>query len=225
MGSEFTHYDLGETVVLSVTFEAAPTSVVATVLAPDGTTSTPTVEVSGAPTYTAEVTADAVGTWAYQFVGTGAFEGIEEGYFVIAPSVMSGAAYTYDPATTIGKVRLYTDDRDISYVNPNVPLDQRSAVWTDGELQVFLDNNDNDAYLASAEALTVLAANRQLLVQSRRIGQTTVDFGSVRSDLLRQAEQYRTQAYAQDPASAFAEHSWTDFNARRIITNDLLRNG
>jgi hypothetical protein len=228
------YYEIGEPVVLEATFGQPPNTVVATVVKPDGTASTPTVDSSRAPIYTVTVVATDAGTWGYRFEGSGGYTGVEEGYFVVQPSgVLSGVpAYTYDPATAIGKVRLYTDDRDLSQVGNDVALALRSAVWSDAELQVFLDNNEASPLLAAADALTVLAANRQLLVQSRRIGQTTVNFGSVRADLLAQAKAYRDQAYALGegtgtgaPAMEYAEVAYNDFGARQIIFNDMLRNG
>lgn len=228
-------YDLDEVVDLDATFIQAPTTVICKVLKPDGTqvSPDPTVDPALAPTYKTSVIGDQEGTWSYRFEGTGAFTGIEEGYFTIQRSAVLGGApnYSYDPSTSIGRLRLYIDDRDLTRVGNNVPMEQRSAIWSDIELGVFLSKNDDDAYYASAEALTVLSVNRQLLVQSRRIESTTVDYGSIRADLLKQAEAMRALGDAANagnpylPADGLAEQSWTNWNAERIALNAIQRGG
>jgi hypothetical protein len=229
MTDDFEFYDIGEPVQLRARFAQSPTTVTVVVMKPDGTylSPSPTVDPAAAPLYTAAVVPDVPGPWGYRFTGTGAYSAVEEGVFVVRESaVLAGApAYTYDLATLIGKLRLLVDDRDLSRVQPWVPMEQRSAIWTDAELQVFLDNNSEGVYLAAGEALTVLAGNRQLLVQSRRIADTTVDYGSIRSDLLKQAGEFRSIGYGSaEPADGIAQHTWTDFNLRRVVTDTAMRN-
>ena len=227
-------FDLGERVLMEARFNQAPTTVTLQVLRPDGTLVDPApgVDASQAPYYRASTIGDTPGTWAFRFTGTGAYEAIEEGYFVIIPSAVESGVprYTYDLETAIGKLRLLVDDRDLSRVSNAVPMEQRSAIWTDDELRVFLNNHDQGVYLAAAEALTVLAGNRQLLVQSRRIGRTEVNYGSVRSDLLKQAEKFESLGYLElyetgVPADGIAEVAYTDFSVRRIVDNTSVREG
>lgn len=146
---------------------------------------------------------------------------------IVNRDVFLVAQYTYVPATPIGQLRLYIDDRDMSQIDPESPLETRSAIFTDVELSVFLGSNLSIPYLAAAEALTVIAGNRSLLVQSRRIGNTTVDYGNARADLLRQAaafrELYNTQVGTLAPADGIAEIAYDDFAMRRIITNSGIR--
>lgn len=131
--------------------------------------------------------------------------------------------YTYDLDTDIGKVRFYTDDRDLTRVADEVPFEQRSAVWTDEEVQLMLDDAGS-VNLAIARALETLANNRQLLVQSRRIGQTAVDYGDIRAALLKQAANWRAQASGSTvPADGIAEQVYNDFGYRRILDNRAQR--
>lgn len=70
-------YDVDTRVRLDAAFTdedggaSAPTTVVCTVEAPDGTTSTPAVTNDGAGAYHAHVIATDSGTWRYAFEGTG----------------------------------------------------------------------------------------------------------------------------------------------------------
>lgn len=196
------------------------------------TNATPVRVSTGIYTYSYALSSTAaLGIW--RGVWTGSISGQPVGpiddYFEVKPYGFilpsPGMAYSYDPTTAIGKLRLYIDDRDLSRVNSEVPLEQRSAIFTDQELRVFLDNNNQSVLRSAAEALTVIAGNRQLLVMSRRIGQTTIDYGSVRADLLKQADALRAMDSDQfAPADGIVEQSWTDFGERRIITESALRN-
>lgn len=132
--------------------------------------------------------------------------------------------YTYDPATAVGHVRLYTDDRDMSAADEALAIEKRSVIFADEEVQVFIDVNGGDLLLAAAHALRTIANNRSLFVARRRIGRTDVDFGELRRDLLKQADAFETQAQ-QGPADGFAEVVYDDFGLRRVVINDQLRHG
>lgn len=143
---------------------------------------------------------------------------IPVGAILAAPS----SSYTYDLTTPTGKVRMYIDDRDMSSVSLSIPLEQRSAIFSDEEIGIFLADSSTDVLYASARALMTIAVNRQLLVQSRRIGKTMVDYGSARRDLVAQAKELISLAASQ-PADGLAEMGYTDFATRRIVTNVVLR--
>ena len=129
--------------------------------------------------------ASQVGVWAYRFEGTGAAAGVSEGTFDIVPfKALTGVpGYTYDLATDVGKVRLYIDDHDFSVVDAQTPAEQRSALFDDAEVAVFIASGS--AYKGASRALTAMANSRSLLVRVRRIGDTTVDYGDLRADLRR----------------------------------------
>jgi hypothetical protein len=135
--------------------------------------------------------------------------------------------YTYDPATDRGKVRLYIDDRDVSSVAPTTPLDQRSAIFEDAELDMLLAAHGG-VLRASAAALRIIAANRTLLVRSRKVGDTSVDYGDAADRLMKLATEYESKADKEEggdesPADAIVEQGWSDFAERRIVTNAWSR--
>jgi hypothetical protein len=90
---ERTAYDLGDIAVLSVLFKVAgvatdPTTVSATVRAPDGTTTVhPQSDLvhDGVGAFHLDVTADQAGDWTYKFVGTGAAADVSTGLFSVIP--------------------------------------------------------------------------------------------------------------------------------------------
>jgi hypothetical protein len=148
-------------------------------------------------------------------------------YFEVLPvgviSPVVNGSYTYDPTTDVGYIRLNIDDRDLSAVSSSLPLERRSAIFTDEELRMFLDNSGNDKNYATARALMAIANNRALLIQTRRIGRTEVNFGSVRADLMKAADSFIALSDSI-PAEAYAEQAIDDFTLRRIIVNTQLRN-
>jgi hypothetical protein len=169
-----------------------------------------------------------LGNWSALFQGTISSQalGPVDDPFLVLPlgSIVPAPVpdYTYDVTTDVGKVRLLTDDRDMSSVSTSLPLEQRSAVWSDTEIQAVLDASGQDVYLAASKLLIVLAANRSLLVQSRKVGKAELDYGGIRKDLLAQAAALR-QISIETPADGLAEVVWTDFDMRQIITNVILR--
>lgn len=169
-----------------------------------------------------------LGGWVINWYGT--FSGpVQIGpipdYFTVLPvgavvPIPSGS-YTYNPATDVGYIRLAIDDRDLTLVDTNLPPEQRSCIFSDEEIGEVLAATSDRNY-AIATLLTFIANNRSLLIQSRRVGRTEVNFGSIRSDLLKQAQFYIDTANAT-PADGLAEIAWDDFTMRRIIVNTNLR--
>lgn len=117
---------------------------------------------------------------------------------------------------------MYIDDRDISSVSLTLPMEQRSAIFTDEEISALLSQCGQDVMYSSALALITISGNRQLLVQSRRIGKTVVDYGQVRKSMQDQAFAL-IQLSNMQPADALAEVAWNDFDFRQILLNVQLR--
>lgn len=64
-----------------------PTTAVLTVVAPDGTTTTPSLtHTNGTGIYTAAVALDQDGAWAYRWAGTGAVKTADEGTIYVQRS-------------------------------------------------------------------------------------------------------------------------------------------
>jgi hypothetical protein len=66
---------------------------------------------------------------------------------------------TYVLSTLLGKLRLAIGDKTVA-----------AAVFTDEELQIFLDNNDDSINLAGADALEAWAASYGANADSEHIG-------------------------------------------------------
>ena len=195
-------YPLGQGVRLNARFRedgvlTSPTDVELTVRSPAGVDTVYTcppdsvIGEDSAGVFHAELEPASEGLWLYRWVGidpSAVLEGRFEVYsiFTAGPTGLQ-RSYTYDLSTAIGEVRLNINDNDLSRVGEDELPQYRSAVFADEELAAFLTRRGDDVMRATALALRVLAANKNLLAQSRRIGPTTVDYGSVRDDLLKQA--------------------------------------
>jgi hypothetical protein len=131
-------------------------------------------------------------------------------------------SYTYNPTTTIGLLRLLVQDNDLSSVDASLPMEQRSAAFSDEELEQFLGLHGNDLYSAAAAVLRTWATSKQLIIVARRIGKADVDYGSIRADLLKMAEAFDDMA-TEGPADGVAEIAYDEFAARRIVENYWLR--
>lgn len=215
-----------------------PTSIELTVRAPSGADSVYTwppdsiIQNDGTGVFFADLVPAEEGVYLYRWVGDepqAALEGRFEVYsqFTATPEGLQ-RTYTYDLSNAVGLVRFHTDDRDLSRVNESLALEQRSAVWSDEEIQAALDAVGGSVLRASARLLRVLAVNRNLLVQSRRIGKTDVDYGNVRRDLLDAAKMLEEQdandtGGAHAPADGIAEQVWDDFSLRHVVVNAASR--
>ncbi len=99
---------------------------------------------------------------------------------------------TYVLSTNIGKMRLAIGDKTVS-----------DPIFTDEELQVFLDNNGDDINLASADALEAWAAQYGANVDSEHISNYSYS-QSIITKLLSMAKALRDKA-AGVPIVTWAE--------------------
>lgn len=128
--------------------------------------------------------------------------------------------FTYDLSTDVGKLRLLVQDNDMSAVGA-VPMEQRSVAFSDEDLTAILTIEPN-LYEAASLTLRAWAANKQLIVVGRKFARGEVDYGQIRTDLMKLADAYH-ERYVNTPADAVVEQTWTDFNADRIILNEWQR--
>ena len=126
-------------------------------------------------------------------------------------------AFTYDPTTDAGLVRLLITDTDL--VNPD------NQIFEDAEITAFLTLEGSVVKLAAARALDVIATREVLVQKVLRIMDLTTD-GAKAADALRAlAKQLRAEAADEDTAGRFdwAEMVDSDFAAReRILKQGLL---
>jgi hypothetical protein len=194
------------------------------------TDATPTKLATGIYQYEYAVASNApLGAWSAEWQGTisGQPLGPIAEYFTVLPvgyvTPTPSSSFTYNIATDVGKVRLYIDDRDMTNATTATPLERRSVIFTDEEVQTFIDVQGGDLNLAAAMALRTIANNRSLLVQRRQIGKTDVDYGTLRTDLLKSAQTFDDMANIGGPADGVAEIVYDDFSLRRIVWNEQLR--
>lgn len=189
---------------------------------------TPSRISAGIYQYTYPVALSALtGIWAAAWQGSFGVTPVTPAteYFEVLPvgavSPVPSVTYTYNLGTDVGRVRLLIDDRDMSSVSTALPLEQRSAIFTDEEVGQFLTDKGT-VYRAAAQALLTIAGNRSLLVQNRKVGRAELDYGGARNDLMKLAQTLIDMDNAT-PADGVAEIYRTDFGFRDVLTNAALR--
>lgn len=125
-------------------------------------------------------------------------------------------AFTYDPTTERGKVRLMIPDRS-----------EASMFFNDEEIDTFLAIEDG-VQRAAALALETMASDQAMVLKVIRVTDLSTDGRAVSQALLERAARLRSQADLADAAEdggAFdvAEWSVSPFAEREIRVNDMLR--
>ena len=117
--------------------------------------------------------------------------------------------FTYIPGTVLGTVRLLCTDRD-----PD------NEIFSDEEIAVFLDLNEQDVRLAAADALDQIAASQALILKYIEVNGLRTNGQAVANALHQQAESLRSRAAAEaaeddeyidiipGPGSIIAPDSW-----------------
>lgn len=91
-------------------------------------------------------------------------------------------AFTYDPTTDRGRVRLRISD-----------VDAANPVFTDEEVDAFLAAEPDDWRLAAALALETIATNEALVLKIIRTLDLQTDGARLADSLAKQAEALRSQ--------------------------------
>ncbi|MEE9451094.1 MAG: hypothetical protein V3V72_13675 [Ignavibacteriaceae bacterium] len=124
-------------------------------------------------------------------------------------------AFTYDPSTEAGKVRLLITDTD-----------HDNEIFSDSEVSTFLSltavDGSNDINLAAAMALETIAASEALVQKKIKLLDLTTDGPAVATSLRAAAKILREQSDNESYID-WSEISLNDFAARDIILNDALR--
>ncbi len=111
--------------------------------------------------------------------------------------------------TLIEQVRLRIGDAD-------------SDVFDDAEVQQFLDDAEDDIFLAAADALEAIAASAALVAKLQRTGNLTIDRRAIPGELRKLAAVYRARV-AESPATAWAEQSVSPFAIADIAAHRAMR--
>jgi hypothetical protein len=88
--------------------------------------------------------------------------------------------FSYDLTTNVGKVRLNIPDTAAA-----------DAIFTDEEIQAFLDQEMSNIFFASADACDVLATNQVYLLKVKTSGDLQVDGAQVSAELRARATALR----------------------------------
>jgi hypothetical protein len=160
--------------------------VTGTVTLPSGTTAAMTV-VELADRYRATYDPTVAGLHAYRLVATGSADGAEEGTFVVRTSLLGAAPIELDPTTDIGLVRLLCTD-----------LSETDPLFTDAQIQAFLDLEGDSVKLAAAQALDTIASNEALVSKAIRTMDLQTDGPAVAAELRARAKELRDQAAVDD---------------------------
>ena len=124
------------------------------------------------------------------------------------------ATYTYDTATAIGKVRLNLGDTDVSSSGAN-------AVFSNEEIEVFLDQEESDNDRATGRAILSIATNQARRYRAYRSGMLSQEMAI--SDLIRLAEKWLEGVVENQPWIGGFEMDSTDAAFRDRVINDAIQ--
>lgn len=125
--------------------------------------------------------------------------------------------YTYQPTTDIGKVRMLIPDRV-----------EASAVFSDEEIQAYLDMNDSNVRRAAAEALETIASDEAMTLKVISTLDLSTNGASTSDALLRRVALLREQANEADAGEEggmfdYAEMTPNAFTRRERVLNQAMR--
>jgi len=194
-----TQYWSGTTIVVDWTVTdpagnpVSGATVTGTVSLPDGSTAAMTVTpVLGESLYRAVYTPTMPGTHGWRLEASGAATGAVEGTVVVQRSVVGLPPITVDPATDIGRVRLLCTD-----------LDEVHPLFSDAQIQAFLDMCGGRVKRAAAVALETIATSEALISKVIRTTDLQTDGAKVAAEL-----RARARALREEDDEAVDEAPW-----------------
>jgi hypothetical protein len=120
-------------------------------------------------------------------------------------------AWTFDPSTDRGRVRLLIGDDDTD-----------NQIFADASIDAFLTMEGGEVKLGAAAALEAIAAKQALIQKVMKVGDVTTDGAKLAQALRELAANFRRQV-EDAPAFDVAEWSVTPAVAREIWIKDALR--
>lgn len=121
-------------------------------------------------------------------------------------------AFTYDPSTDPGRVRLLCGDTESDHQQ-----------FSDAEIATFLALNDDDVRYAAAQALDRMAASEAFIQKKIKLLDLTTDGPAVATALRAQAAELRRQADEAGDAFDWAEMVTNSFTYRERLAATWLR--
>ena len=127
-------------------------------------------------------------------------------------------AFTYDPTTDLGKVRLLCTDSVAA-----------NEIFSDDEITAFLMLESDNVRRSAALALETIASSEVLVQKRIRLLELTTDGPAESAELLKRAAMLRTQADDVEAGETsmidFAEMNYDDFSYRERVINEGLDEG
>ena len=125
--------------------------------------------------------------------------------------------YSYLPTTDIGKVRMLIPDRV-----------EANAVFSDEEIQAYLDMNDSNVRKAAAEALETIASDEAMTLKVITTLDISTNGASTSDAILRRAALLRQQADEADAGEEGGMFDYADmtpnaFTRRERVLNQAMR--
>lgn len=119
-------------------------------------------------------------------------------------------SFTYDPTTDLGKVRMLIPDRV-----------QADAIFTDEELDAYLEMNGDSVKYAAADALDTIASDQAMVLKVITLLDLRTDGPATAKSLMDRADKLRTQADADDEAADAEEGGLFDYG--EMVTNEFTK--
>ena len=123
-------------------------------------------------------------------------------------------AFTYDPTTDRGKVRMLITD-----------VESTDPCFDDDEIDAYLTLNGGSVYKAAAFALMTIAANEALVSKRIKLLDLTTDGPAVAEALRKLAKEYIAEAEDAGHTFDWAEQVFDQFGYVEKITKEALRGG
>jgi hypothetical protein len=165
-------------------------TVTGTVTLPDNTTAAMTV-TQLADRYRAIYDPTMAGLHAYRLAATGLADDAEEGHFYVHTSLTGAEPIELDPTTDVGRVRLLSTD-----------MSEAAPLFTDAQMQAFLDMEGGSVRRAAALALETTASSEALVSKKIRTQDLQTDGPAVAAELRARAKTLREQDAGTDPDGA-----------------------
>ena len=119
-------------------------------------------------------------------------------------------AFTYDVTTPRGQCRLLAIDSDST-----------NQIFSDAEIDTFLLLEDQDVYLAAANALDTIASKTAYVLKVVKLMDLTVDGSKVSADLRDRATELRRQVY-EGHGDMTGLIDWAEFAEQPFSTYERL---
>jgi hypothetical protein len=121
-------------------------------------------------------------------------------------------SFTTDTSTALGKVRVLITDGDVAH-----------PIFTDDQLQVFIDLEGEDIFLASALAIETIATSEALILKVIETLDVKTDGAKLAEALMKRAKSMRDRVNTESGSFAIAAMIDTPSAWRERIRKNAMR--